>query len=621
MLRSFSAIGNSLGNFWHKLSKKELQLRPMNDYDTKRIDRRYTSSQIKNLGEIVKYNYDEMSILRDSSKAMREQYASHLFTKDVKNKVFINKMQDAVRIWTQNLITGDPRLSIETEHPELRNQGWALQHAVNMHLAECRIGEEFAQGVFNSFFGPGIFKTGLGAGAPLVFAEDGEGIDPGMAFTESIAFDDFVVDMAAKSPSKADVIGNRFLRPRAWVKEQVRKAASGAPFSGIDDKKESDMLGSDLISGHRNDGDTRAYDMVYVWDWYLPKENMVITIPDGGQDPIALWEWDGPEGGLYDVLNLYPFSESPISPSPCMSLYELHMSINKLMRKTVRQTDRAKNVLVGEQSTKKAAETIADSNDGEIALVQPGMLEKMKSMNYGGADPAGGLMLNFILQTFDTEGGNLTSLGGLGPSAETFRGDKMINESASSLIKFFQTRLSDTASAVLGKHLWWVWTENIRDYDGSAEIPGTDIRVPWSFTAGEREGNFIDYNYKIAPYSMQNRTPDENTQKLMEIWNGFIMPSAEILMQSGMMPNAAGVAQYICKQQNIPVDIVLQAMDPKMRQESAQKMVQAPARLGGDSNTTNTRVSVPGVTPQGEANKFSDGMSQLAASGQGGSEA
>lgn len=605
MIDSYSGLLNSLSNWWGSRSAKGMQIKKEGiEYSGD-----MTQVQIRTLNEVKAYNYRLMSPLRVSRAKMRKQYFGCGFGEDggVEKTIVLNKMQEAVRIWLQNLVTGDPRVAVSTEFPSLRDFAWEFEHAVNMHLVETRIGEAFAQGVFDSFFGPGIFKTALGSGAKTVINDDGQWIDPGVAFTSAISLDNFVADMSANSPESIEFLGDRYLRPKDWVKKAVSSAKEG-DYSVVEDLRSSDMPPEDMITGHDQSEQHRLYEMAWVWDIYLAQENLMVTIPDDCDTPIAVWEWDGPEGGPYDILNLYPHSGSPFSPAPGMAIYEMHMFANEIYRKLGRQTSRQKSILGYEYGAEKGAEAARNSSDGDVVGFPAGTLAKMAKLSYGGANPMGGEMLSYTLQQIDTAGGNLSSLGGLGPSAQTFSGDKMINENASSLIRFLETALAKTATRILKKHSWWVWTEDIRSYAGEAElIPNTGVQIPWSFTPEERSGDFLDFNFTIAPYSFKARTPDENAMLIMQMWNNMIMPSAEILMQSGAMPNAVGVVEYLCKQYDVPVDILISTMDPAMQDMVRKSMTEAPARMK-QSHTVNERVSRPGTTPKGNENEFMKAM-------------
>ena len=101
------------------------------------------------------------------------------------------------------------------------------------------------------------------------------------------------------------------------------------------------------------------------------------------------------------------------------------------------------------------------------------------------------------------------------------------------------------------------------------------------------------------------------------MWHTMILPNAEMMMQAGYMPNAAETVRYICKQRNIPFDILLKEMDPMMKQQ-IQGQVEAPARLNKSSHTVNERISRPGTTPNGNDNVMMQSLAKMNTSGQPG---
>jgi hypothetical protein len=612
---TYSGILNSLTGFFAARGEKGLQLKPEGENTSGNY---LTYTQIKKLNESLAYNYEKMSAFREITHEMKEQFMSHLIS-DAEKKVVLNKIQDAVRIWLQNMSAGDIQINIDSQYPQLRAFGANFERAVNNHLEEIDISTPLTAGLSEALFGLGVYKTGLGAGAPEVFEADGELIDPGRPFTDVINIDDFVIDMSARSLDKVDFIGDRYLRPRAWVKEMIKKAHSEDEGGTTDDRMESrNMPEANLAGIQDGDDDAKIYDNVWVWDLYLPKENKIVTIADGSETPIAVWDWDGPEGGPYDVLGWLYTSGYPLPIPPIANIYELHMFLNEMARKTGRQANNQKSIILIEQGNEKTAEAIKNNNDQAIAMVPAGSLEKMKEAKYGGADPMSMQSLLWAGQNIDIEAGNLTTLGGTGPSAETFRGDALIHENASALIKFLQLGFLKVTRKVLKKHCWWVWTEDIRGFSGEVTIPGTDVSVPWAFTPEEREGNFLDYNFRIDPNSVIGKTPSEKAQEMLQLLNGLVLPNAELFMQAGFMPNLAESLKYICKQMNVPFDILLQAMDPAMQEQmmQGQGATDAPPRMK-TSHTINERVSRPGTTPQGNENVMMASLGKMASMGGG----
>jgi hypothetical protein len=613
--QTHSGMIASITNFFAGLGKKDLQVKASTD---KSEQASLTARQVRKVCDATKYNYEKMKKVRKTSKEMREQFMSHLVA-DTEEIVVINKLQDAVRIWLQNMASGDPRVSIEAKYPQLRAFAANFERATNEHLLEIDLGNTLVEAVTNAFFDVGVLKTGLGEGAPEIFELDGEMIDPGRPFTEVIHIDDFVIDMSAKTPDKIDMIGHRYYRPKAWVREMTRQRDKDNEDTGIEDRMESEMQPEEKLSGAREgDDDSKIYDMVPIWEIYLPKENKIVNFVDGSEKPLAIWKWEGPEGGPYNILGWLYSPGHPLPIPPVSNIYQLHLFLNDMVQKTGRQARNQKSMVLVEQGSEKAGEIIRDNNDNAIAVVPAGTLDKVKEVKYGGADPMSQQSVLWAGQVIDVEGGNLTTLGGTGPSAETARGDAMIHENASALIRFFQLGLFKVAKKVLRKHCWWVWTEDIRGFDGEAEIEGTGITVPWSFTPEEREGDFLDYNFDIDPNSMVGQTPMEKASAMMEMLNGVVLPNADFWMQLGYMPNIESI-KFICKQRNIPFDLLFSAMDPAMQEQlmkQAGDPTSMPPRMK-QSHTINERISRPGTTPQGNENVMMQSLGKMAAMGGG----
>ena len=611
---TYSGILNSLTGFFTNRASKGLQIKPEGEHVNYS---QLTHTQIRKLTDSLKYNYDRMLKTRELAHEMKQQFMSHLIS-DADKKVIVNKIQDAIRIWLQNMASGDIQISIDSEYPQLRAFASTFEKAANQHLDEIDISSTLEQGLISALISVGVLKTGLGAGASELFEAEGELIDPGRPFTDSINIDDFVIDMSAKSLDKIDFIGDRYLRPKAWVKAMIKKA-NGREGSTTDNRDESrEMPEENLALVLEGDDDAKIYDNVWVWDIYLPKENKMVTIADGSEVPIAVWDWDGPEGGPYDVLGWLFAPGYPLPIPPVSNIFELHMFLNEMSRKTLRQANNQKSIILVEAGQEKAAAAVKNNNDQAIAMIPAGSLEKMKDIKYGGADPTSMMSLMWAGGQIDVEAGNLPALGGTGPSAETARGDAMIHENASALIRFLQLGFLKTTKKVLKKHCWWVWTEDIRGFSGVTTVKGTKVSIPWTFTAEEREGNFLDYNFKIDPNSTVGKTPSQKAQEMMALMNSWIVPNAELFAQMGYMPNLPDSTEYICQQSNIPFDKVLTAMDPAMQQQMQQAAgaTDAPPRMK-QSHTVNERISRPGTTPKGNDNVMMASLAKMAGSGGG----
>ena len=80
-------------------------------------------------------------------------------------------------------------------------------------------------------FSVGIVKTGLAEGTNG-FEIEGEYYDPGKPFSQSVSIRNFVVDMQADSRNEISFIGDRYLRPRAWVADMKAKPMADDKMKG-----------------------------------------------------------------------------------------------------------------------------------------------------------------------------------------------------------------------------------------------------------------------------------------------------------------------------------------------------------------------------------------------------
>jgi hypothetical protein len=82
------------------------------------------------------------------------------------------------------------------------------------------------------------------------------------------------------------------------------------------------------------------------------------------------------------------------------------------------------------------------------------------------------------------------------------------------------------------------------------------VDVQW--TPETRDGDFVDYNFDIAVFSMQEDSPAVRLQKLTNIFNTFILPAFDIFREQGAYIDAKQLMDFIAKNANLPIlsDIV-----------------------------------------------------------------
>jgi hypothetical protein len=165
----------------------------------------------------------------------------------------------------------------------------------------------------------------------------------------------------------------------------------------------------------------------------------------------------------------------------------------------------------------------------------------------------------------------------------------------------------------LGKYLWY---DPVSSPKIKTKIPDTDFEVTLEFTPDIREGEIVEYEIDIAPYSMVDRSPSERAKTLGDLMQGFVIPLAPQLQQQGMKPNMAKFLELMSKYSNTDelMDIVTQLDDAdmsKMREMSemggsGERPTQSPV-----TTRRQVRENIPGSTRQGR----DEAMMQILAGG------
>ena len=133
--------------------------------------------------------------------------------------------------------------------------------------------------------------------------------------------------------------------------------------------------------------DDQLHDEVRVWDLWLPRDKLLITVVDEQElPPLQIVEWDGPERGPY---HLCAYQKVPGNIMPVPSLYgwaDLHVIVNQLCRKLGRQAERQRTVLGYQDGAGDDATRLLHTEDGEgVKMSNP---EAVKEFRLGGADQA-----------------------------------------------------------------------------------------------------------------------------------------------------------------------------------------------------------------------------------------
>jgi len=529
-------------------------------------------------------------------------------------EVIINLIRKMVTIYMRLLASGTPQVDITTRFEELMGFADNLEAALNRHLLEINIGGPMQGAVWNAMFSVGCLKTGIAEGdLEDQFEFEGETYDIGRAFSESIVPNNLVVDVQASSRFNMDFIGDRYLRPRYWV-DEMRKSEN-RDRAGIEDRAMSRMVPTDRISGVTEGNNERLYDDVWCWDIYLPKQNIMVTFLDGEEVPIAAFQWEGPEGyaGPYRLVGFNWVDGEVLPAAPVPALEPLHRLVNSSVRKLAKQAHRQKEVYTYPRHASADADAVRKANDGEfVGISDP---QAVQSVKFGGPDAVIQQFSIWAENEFDDLGGSLSVLAGSQPMSETVGQDQLLHESANALVNAMRREVREAMKAVIFQHAWYVWTDPVRSYQGDKKIPGLDDTIPITIDPEVREGDFLQYNFDVRPYSLTDVTPAEEAAHLRKFLMEDLMPNAQMLMQLGKLPNVPEILETIARLTNVPIESLWIDMEGAPSGKDEQGMIPVPQAFKR-SETVNTRVSKPGTTQGSKRNEMVKALGALAQSNQ-----
>lgn len=518
----------------------------------------------------------------------------------------------AISIYLRQLVSASPQVVVGTDSRQLKQSAADLQLAINHVLKhEINTVETLKNVVTDALLCIGIAKAGV-SNSPTSEEDDGYRHDPGQVFFDHVLPDDFVVDMSAKRWEQIDFCGDRYSQTKENVLDNPEYDATARKMLKERYDRKTDSHDSDKEykserlsqSGDAPGEECEFIERVELLDLWLPKHGIIVTLAcdDPQIPPLRVVEWDGPEQGPYHFLMFSPVPGN-LMPLPPAALWEnIHERANALFNKVLTQADRQKNLLGVSGGAVDDAKRICDAPDGEAVAIQTP--ENVKEFESGGYNEQNFALVVQLKQLFGWSAGNLDALGGLAASSDTVGQDKLLVANSSQQVKEMQDTTYRFVKQVIESIAHYLWNDPVSTYRFEREIAGTSVSIasawPFDDETGEdkREGDFLQYNFTIEPYSLQPQSPQERVQFAM-LYVDKLVQLLPVMQQQGQTLNIEAFNKYIAQMANMPElkDLVLYA-------EGEMQPDPQPIKAGMAPHTSRTynRVSrSAGATGQGEA--------------------
>ncbi len=156
------------------------------------------------------------------------------------------------------------------------------------------------------------------------------------------------------------------------------------------------------------------------------------------------------------------------------------------------------------------------------------------------------------MELFDRQAGNLTAIAGLGAQTATVGQEKIVQEATTRKIGQMQYRVMEGVTALIKNLGLLLWDDAAKQMIIEIPIEGMDFSATSVWEPGDREGNFLEYNFEIDVYSMQYQSPSGKAAKLTELVTQVFVPLAPLLQQQGGGIDMFKLAEKYAELLNMP---------------------------------------------------------------------
>jgi hypothetical protein len=567
-----------------------------------------TIPKFSRLGTSVHAAYRGWESFRNQNQQYVEAYLGPGYgnTKDKRRKYINKSQQNAVSIM-MSLAANRPTISVESPHKSLWPFAKTLQTAINNLLKEIRFEETLRRWVLDAYFQVGIVKVHRRDSGIVEFEPDIR-MDPGCPFASNVSLDDFACD-PARNWGEVKWAGDMYRIPYRDIKEGVRTGMfDPIALECCKPSSKYEMLDGNRLEafGQGEECDTDEFEpMVDLADIWIAAEQRIYTFPvlhrgtfNIKPTPIASMDWLDPDSSPYHLLGFNEAPECIMPVSPASLIDEMDRLINNLMRKQARRAQNQKNVTVFDPSASQTAKRLKDCVDDEILQGNP---QQIAPITVGGISPQTQGFMNECLGLVDELGGGINMRLGAAPGSDTATQDEMMRSASSQLMAQMQTRVASATRALVKSLAFELWQDEFKTIAARLPVEGApEYTYDATWRPGEREGNFLDYEFDVNVYSYNWQNPSTQLNEFITLMTTFYLPLEGQMAAQGGAINLALASNKIAELSNKPwlKDIVSFTNAPPEEGEGPRGDVRG---RKPPTNSTYTRRSVSGGgTPQGQ---------------------
>lgn len=505
----------------------------------------------------------------------------------------INLIFNTVKTYVPQMVMKNPVTEVSSEYLVYKEYADMLGLAVDKTVGDLKLKEALRAWVVSAIFAFGVMKVSLASSENMIV--DGDvNIDPGQVYAEIVDLDDFVFDPTCTDIRKSSFLGSRVRVPRqqllddpSYDKELVMKLPT-SKFGGEGRAEDMTKKATAVSETYT------LQDYVDVVELWVPEADALVTISDPQQIILDGYlrsvDYHGPAEGPYVLLNFSPpVPGNPLPVAPVSLWYDLHMIANRTFKRMMDQADRQKDILAFSPAFADEAQDILDAEDGDsVAVSDPNAAQVM---SFGGANNRNEQMVQQMQMWFNYVAGNPDQMAGnmskaTKGSKETATRTQAMQSNMSVSLDDAQGLVHDAAAEVSKRIAWYLHTDPLIDLPLTKRTTGGEFKQV-TLTPEQRQGDFLDYTFKIRAKSMVPTDPVTRA-RLMTEFATQVLPnvtnSANIAFQMGVPFNLQRCLTDLAEQMGLTADVMPWFDDPEFMNRMQLRLQLGPQNQGKDGS-------------------------------------
>lgn len=516
----------------------------------------------KHLQNAVRDGYKRLENFRSARLMFLRQYVGQYYDAESGSigSEPLNLIFNAIRVLVPNLVFNFPKHNVSTDFMAHRDYGEMLGMALSQQDKKLKMKDVYRRWIVDAIFTIGILKTGIADSGTAISFEEDDQIDPGTVYTGNVDFDNLVIDPAARTIEEGMFIGDRVRVSRTalldsglYNNDLIQRLPSAGADGKYKDRAEG-LSAKNIDLGDLENGE----DEVEICELWVPRAKAIVTVPGDydftADDFLRVHDAYCDDSGPYTFLRLSPPVPNNPLPVPMVGIWhDLHIMANRMVKKTMEQADRQKDIIGYRRGAADDAQEALDASDGEaIAMDDP---DGVKTYSFGGQQRSNEAHIQQLQQWFNMMAGNPEGMAGLSMNAKSATEASMLQGNS-------QTSLEDMKDAVYSgvaeegrKRAWYLHTDPLIEVPLTRRVrtspqyapgpagpmmvaPGSEKEIQVMLTPEARCGDFFNFTFEVEPESMGRIDSQKRLAQALD-FAVKILPAAAQAANTAMMMGVA----------------------------------------------------------------------------------